>query len=365
MNNNRLFLDIHVIQTVPPSNINRDDTGSPKTAQYGGVRRARISSQAWKKAMRDYFISKIGKKNLGNRTKKILHYIGAKIVEIEPNIKDDQALKMAKKLLEPLKEGKKKIFNFDKDSYKSDVLFFLSEGQAIELAKAALREEKDSVTIKNILNSHPTIDIALFGRMLATDPSLNEDASAQVAHSISTHAVQTEFDYFTGLDDLSDEPGAAMIETTEFNSSTLYRYANVAIHELLCQLENKKRTLETLDLFIEAFTNSMPTGMSNRFANQTLPQTVLITIRSDRPVNLVSAFEEPVKSNKGYVQKSSEKLFKELKNVEKFVKTPEMVLYVTDQNLEDLDSGQECASLKDLLDTFNDKMNALVIDEAE
>lgn len=49
INRNRLFLDIHVIQTVPPSNINRDDTGSPKTAQYGGVRRARVSSQAWKK----------------------------------------------------------------------------------------------------------------------------------------------------------------------------------------------------------------------------------------------------------------------------------------------------------------------------
>ena len=40
----RLYVDFHVLQTVPPSCINRDDTGSPKTAIYGGVTRARVSS---------------------------------------------------------------------------------------------------------------------------------------------------------------------------------------------------------------------------------------------------------------------------------------------------------------------------------
>ena len=45
--NKRLYVDFHILQTVPPSCINRDDTGSPKTAVYGGVLRARVSSQAW------------------------------------------------------------------------------------------------------------------------------------------------------------------------------------------------------------------------------------------------------------------------------------------------------------------------------
>ena len=52
---NRLFVDIHAIQSLPPSNVNRDDTGSPKTAIYGGVRRSRVSSQSWKRAIRQYF----------------------------------------------------------------------------------------------------------------------------------------------------------------------------------------------------------------------------------------------------------------------------------------------------------------------
>ena len=187
------------------------------------------------------------------------------------------------------------------------------------------------------------MDIALFGRMVADDPSLNEDASAQVAHAISTHAVQTEFDFFTAIDDLKpeDNAGAGMLGTIEFNSSTMYRYANVAVHELYRQLGNKEQTLNALKLFIESFANSMPSGKSNTFANQTLPQAILVVVRSDRPVNLVSAFEEPVKSSEGYVQQSIEKLFLELKNVEKFVRAPVFAFYVTACEVSDVDSGKK------------------------
>ena len=66
---NRLFVDINIIQTVPPSCINRDDTGSPKTAIYGGVRRARVSSQSWKKAVRDEFKLRFDGDDLATRTK--------------------------------------------------------------------------------------------------------------------------------------------------------------------------------------------------------------------------------------------------------------------------------------------------------
>lgn len=53
MTKNNLYVDIHVLQTVPSSNINRDDTGAPKTAVYGGTTRSRVSSQSWKKAIRE------------------------------------------------------------------------------------------------------------------------------------------------------------------------------------------------------------------------------------------------------------------------------------------------------------------------
>ena len=248
MNNQRIFVDIHVIQTLPPSNVNRDDSGSPKTAQYGGVMRARVSSQAWKMAIRRYFEAH-GAASLGLRTKRVAEYVAERIMSIDPSTGEEQAKKMAVKVLE--KAGVKS----DKDGLVK-TLFFIGSKQASALAEAALRGETDEKVLKSALSDNPNIDIALFGRMLADNISLNEDASAQVAHAISTHAVQTEFDYFTAIDEISKK--AKMIDTIEYNSPTLYRYANVAMHELTSQLGNADSAVEALKLFVEAFSNSMP-----------------------------------------------------------------------------------------------------------
>jgi CRISPR system Cascade subunit CasC len=359
INRNRLFLDIHVIQTVPPSNINRDDTGSPKTAQYGGVRRARVSSQAWKKVMRDYFNEYGAQSNVGVRTLDVVQYVADKIAKLEPGVTDADAFQQAEKAIN--NAGIK-----TKDG-KARALFFIGDIQATTLARAILDGVDDKKTLQAILKENPAVDIALFGRMVADDPSLNEDASAQVAHAISTHAVQTEFDFFTAIDDLSpeDSAGAGMLGTIEFNSSAMYRYANVAVHELYRQLGDKEQTLNALKLFVEAFANSMPTGKSNTFANQTLPQAILVTVRNDRPVNLVSAFEEPVKSSEGYIQKSIEKLFKEFKDVEKFVRQPEFTLYVTGYDVDTCGIDQEASDLMTLLDKFYVAMKGLMPEKAE
>ena len=326
LNNNRLFLDVHAIQTIPPSNINRDDTGSPKTAQYGGVRRARVSSQAWKRAMRQYFYAYSEQTNVGIRTLEIVAYVAKKIREIDESKSKVESIDLAAKVI-----GAAKIKTKDN---RARALFFLGEQQAKGLAQAALDGNYDKKEVQEILRKDPAIDIALFGRMVADDPSLNEDASSQVAHAISTHGVQTEFDFYTAGDDLApeDNAGAGMLGTIEFNTSTLYRYANVAVHELTRQLGNEQTVINTLKLFVEAFSNSLPTGKVNTFANQTLPQTVLVALREDRPVNLVSAFEKPVKSSDGYVDASIDRLFKELEKVQKFVREPARVLLLTKDN---------------------------------
>ena len=317
MTNHNLFLDIHVIQAVPPSNINRDDTGSPKTAQYGGVTRARVSSQSWKKAIRDYFNTNGLYANVGIRSLDIIRYIADKIQEKDSSKTEDDAIKLASDTLD--KAGVK-----SKDN-RLKALFFIGSDQAEKLAVAAIDGIADNKELHAILKNNPAIDIALFGRMVADDPSLNEDASAQVAHAISTHAVQTEFDFFTATDDLAreDNAGAGMLGTIEYNSSTLYRYANVAAHELVKRLEdNKEATKNALMLFVESFVKSMPTGKVNTFANQTLPSAVVVTLRSDRPVNIVTAFEMPVKTNGGYIENSVKQLEKGLKDAQTFVATP-------------------------------------------
>ena len=247
--------------------------------------------------------------------------------------------------------------------FKAKALFFLSDTQARQLAQAAIDNISDKKQLQKLIKSGPAVDIALFGRMVADDPSLNEDASSQVAHAISTHAVQTEFDFFTAVDDLSpeDNAGAGMLGTVEYNSSTLYRYANVAIHELLVQLGEKKSVVNSLKLFVKAFANSMPTGKVNTFANQTLPQALVLSLRTDRPVNLVSAFEEPVKSSDGYVSKSIDKLAKEFTKVEKMVKKPILTFYVSLEDGGELSKiGIEKNSLSELLEDFSKELVELI-----
>lgn len=350
-NNNRLFLDLHVIQNLPPSNINRDDTGSPKTCMYGGVTRARVSSQSWKKAIRDYFIKNGNLENIGIRSLNVVEYVAEKIIKMKPDINKDDAMKLADKAF--TNAGIK-----TKD-YKVSALFFISDKQAENLAKAAIENIYDKNTLKKILNDDTAIDIALFGRMLADDPSLNEDASSQVAHSISTHGAQTEFDFFTAVDDFKAEAnaGAGMLGTVEFNSSTLYRYANIALHDFLSKIKDKKSAIDAVKLFVKAFSNSLPTGKVNTFANQTLPQLLLVTLRDDRPVNLVSAFEQPIKSDDGYEEKSIKALFKEYKKVLKFVNKPLATFYIMANDIQTEDIGEEKPDLQDMLSSLEDGLN--------
>ena len=195
MDEKRLYVDLHVVQTVPPSCINRDDTGSPKTAVYGGTTRARVSSQAWKKAMREYFSQLFHEQNIGSRTKKVIEMVAKEIRLQAPDEADAE-----KKAAEALKNAGIKIN--DKKG-ESDALLFMSKGQAKALAQLVVSGNTDKKAYKEAMQKEPSYDMALFGRMVASDPSLNYDAAAQVAHSISTHTIHNEYDYFTAVDDCS------------------------------------------------------------------------------------------------------------------------------------------------------------------
>lgn len=347
----RLFLDVHAIQAVPPANINRDDTGSPKTAQYGGATRARVSSQSWKRSMRKYFNDMGDSENVGIRSLEIVKYIAEKIIKIDNSISLDEAMKMAEKTLNAAKITTK--------DQNTKALFFISDRQAKKLAEASIAKNEDKKYLQDILKDEASIDICLFGRMLADDPSLNEDASSQVAHAISTHAIESEFDFFTAVDDLApeDNQGAGMLGTIEYNSSTLYRYANIAMHDFCNQLGDKESAINSAKLFVEAFIKSMPTGKINSFANQTLPSAIVVTLRSDRPVNMVSAFEEPVKSNDGYVKKSVQKLFEEYPLYDGILEKPIYTAYYTFKDYGVKDIGKKENSIEDLIKDLGIELN--------
>ena len=344
--NKRLYVDFHILQTVPPSCINRDDTGSPKTAVYGGVTRARVSSQAWKHAMRAAFAEN-ARLDVGKRTKKVADLVRDQILPLAP---DADADKLAKKALE--NAGIKFDEKNKSDDKVTKALFFMSTAQAKALAELAVAGSTDKKEYQKALKAAPSMDMALFGRMVADDPSLNYDAAAQVAHSISTHAVQNEYDYFTAVDDCQAEnnAGAGHLGTVEYNSSTLYRYATVNVMELAGQL-GAAQAAETVRAFGEAFLFSMPTGKQNTFANRTLPDAVYVTLREDQPVNLCGAFERAVpRSAQGYAAPSKAALAQYAQQMySSFAEAPAQS-FTVGSGLEELAPAQTAKAMLDALE---------------
>ena len=302
MDTRRLYIDFHVLQTVPPSCVNRDDTGSPKTAVYGGTTRARVSSQAWKRAIRMMFRDELlPREQVGERTKKIVAMVAEEVAALAP---EQDSAKLAANAL--------KLAGLDKvkEDGDADALFFMSHDQARALANLIAAGSDDKKAYREALMEAPSVDMVLFGRMVASAPSLNYDAAAQVAHSISTHAVQNEYDYFTAVDDRApeDNAGAGHLGTVEYNPSTLYRYAPANAAELP-EHPAQDQVPGVVRTFAEALIRSMPTGKQNTFANRTLPDAVYITVREDQPVNLCGAFERAVPASpEGFAEPSKRRL---------------------------------------------------------
>ncbi|MFJ9388288.1 type I-E CRISPR-associated protein Cas7/Cse4/CasC [Nocardioides sp. NPDC101246] len=305
------FIDVHVLQTVPSSNLNRDDTGSPKSATFGGVKRARVSSQAWKRATRRDFEAYLEDSDRGVRTRHIAEDLVKRIKGIDDTISTEEALELARKAFAPsgiklAKPTRKKGEDDGRiDMDLSGYLVFASNQQLDALARVAVDGrggDIDKAAAKAALKGGNGIEVALFGRMVADDTSYNVDAAVQVAHAISTHAVETEYDYFTAVDDAKpdeDDAGAGMIGVIEFNSSTLYRYATINLDQFLENVGDAENTARAVKAFVRSFVVSMPTGKLNTFANNTLPDAVLAQVRTRRPVNLVGAFETPVAAKPG------------------------------------------------------------------
>ncbi len=300
----RAYVDLHILQDLPPSNINRDDNGTPKQAVYGGVDRLRVSSQAWKRATRLRFQHDLPQDSLGLRTRR-LHGLLTELVEAR-GIEHDSAATLAQSAL-----GTLKITPDKKKAGFSSYLLFAGRSQLEQLAGSLADRGLEGTDVAGLLGSVHPLDVALFGRMVADMTQLSVDAAVQVGHAISTHAAPTQFDYFTAVDDLQDkdEAGAGMIGTVEFNSATVYRFATLSVHQLIENMADREKAIDGVGHFISAFTQSMPSGHQNSFAALTRPALVLAVIREDQPVSFVSAFEAPIRTRgAGYLAASQKAL---------------------------------------------------------
>lgn len=358
-----LYIDIHVLQSVPPSNINRDEAGSPKTAMYGGTKRARVSSQAWKRAARSDFAGHLDASQLGVRTKRAVELLSERIAILNPQLDKGVAAERAIAALEAaklkVKAGRKPK---EGEQPLTEYLMFFSNIQLDRLAEVAVAAGEGKIdprAAKKALDEKHSVDVALFGRMVANDASLNVDAACQVAHALSTHAVATEFDYYTAVDDKNpeEETGAGMIGTIEFDSATLYRYATIDTKALRNNLGNDEATARAVEAFIRSFVTSMPTGKQNTFANRTTPEAVIVMAREDRPVNLVGAFEDPVRATNGFVRGSCAALAEYADAVASSFGGAPSQTWVTrvGRHTDDLASFGEAICLEDLVDAVGQR----------
>lgn len=322
-----MFIEIHIIQNFAPSNLNRDDTGSPKDCEFGGHRRARVSSQCWKRAVREYFSQEqlIPEAQRGVRTKKLVGKVAELLIGRNNERKPEEVTAVAAVVVETLGVG------FDaksKDEKKTSVLLFLGNDQIEALASLchehwdqilAESKKKKSGLAKDLINSlrsslqgSRAADLALFGRMIAEDPGLSVDAACQVAHALSTHRVAPEFDYYTAVDDLGreDETGAGMVGTQEFNSACFYRYANIDFTQLQTNLQgDRELALAGARAFFESFIMAIPKAKQNSTAAQNLPSFAMIVVRDKGLASLANAFARPVDGrNAGLMVNSVEAL---------------------------------------------------------
>jgi CRISPR system Cascade subunit CasC len=234
------------------------------------------------------------------------------------------------------------------------------EGKKGGKAKKDAAKNSDKIlkeALESVLDGGKAIDVALFGRMLADMPEKNQDAACQVAHAISTHVVDREFDFYTAVDDLKpdDTAGADMMGTVEFNSACFYKYAVVDWNQLCRNLQQDEvLALKGLRAFVEGFVVAEPTGKQNTFAAHNPPEFVAVSVRREAaPRNLANAFETAVHAKKGesLTEKSAEALVRKsaVLNVA-FGSEGNDTFVLNLTGADSKDWGKSVRSLKDLLD---------------
>ena len=325
-----MIVELHLIQNFAPSCLNRDDTNTPKDCEFGGYRRARISSQCIKRAVRKHFEkdSLFSSDEMAVRTKRIVDGISDFLVQ--DGRQPEQIQKVVKNALESIKLkvkedkggvgkteyllylGARELNSFAEElkKYWIDILELSPEADKRAKKKEFPKEIKNALLAT--LDGGKAIDLALFGRMIADLPEKKIDAACQVAHAISTNKVNMDFDFYTAIDDLQpdDTTGAGMMGTVQFNSSCFYRYANIDMEQLRENLLGKKTAKananeladaeelarRTLKAFLKASVWAIPTGKQNSMAAQNLPDAVFAVVRGGGlPMSLANAFVKPVK----------------------------------------------------------------------
>lgn len=293
-------IEFHILQSFPVSCLNRDDVGSPKSAIIGGVERARVSSQCWKRAVRTE-LQRLGVVT-AERTKLVTKKIEKECIKLGAGAEDaEKCGNQIASLLTETEKAKEKVKNG-----KNDTLLFISNAEAAAVAALCKQDDgsfkaPDKNALKKLLkelrfSAADGLDIALFGRMVAQNAELNIEAAASFAHAISTHKVSSEIDFFTAVDDADDAPGSAHMGSLEFNSATYYRYISLDLGQLADNLRTEDIS-DAVEAFVKALFIAYPAARQTTMAAMCPWNYALVTCRKGQGIQL--PFNQPVRPGMG------------------------------------------------------------------
>lgn len=331
------FVQLHLLTNYPPSNLNRDDTGRPKTALVGDAMRLRISSQSQKRAWRTSTVFEDhlpnGDQMIGDRTKKVgLEWVYSKLVAkgVAANTARSWSKEIQRAYGEPESEAEgdpdsvlinsqlahvSPVEREKLSAFVELVAEYLLQGTPNELVERAAKAIKNRDKAKDkkkangalareladilLVHESTAVDIALFGRMLAAVPAFNFDAAVQVSHAITVHKAAAEDDYFSAVDDLNkglEDKGAGHIGERGYGSGLFYLYVCINRELLKANLGGDGTlTGKALEALIHAMTKVSPTGMQNSHASRAYASYVLAEKGDQQPRSLAQAFLKPVK----------------------------------------------------------------------
>ncbi len=359
-----MLYEIHMLKNYPPVNLNRDDTGSPKTCFFGGSQRGRISSQCLKHTWRTSELYKNLLGNCGIRTRALPELVRNELITrgAEEAFAEEAAKKASGLANKDGKEsdtgatGQMIFYSADDIKAVADKMESLLEEKGSLKAFAALKAKDIAGAFKDVNTRPVTLDIAMFGRMVTSDVFRNVEAAVQVAHAVSIHTVNQESDYFTAADDLlrEGETGAGMIGDIDYNSCCYYFYVSIDTDILAENLKDSPDAAgyikDILPAFIKLMAFSDPTGKQNSFAGHVLPSLICVEKKETKiPVSLVNAFAKPVNARRGEVVKDgADALKKEIDTNDKCFGIPSERFWFTKDGFEAPEKGTVCASVQEL-----------------
>jgi CRISPR system Cascade subunit CasC len=329
-----MFVELHIIQTLPPSNPNRGRDGSPKNSMYGGSLRARLSSQSQKRAARLWYREHGGvpREHLADRSRQWADELATMLVPCA----GDDALLIARIVLGLFNVGPDKILGEAMEPGGN--LLFLSAHEIATIAAIAeqhqpllldlaerCHEMAELGTAKKY-DRHPTKkeigalikqlgaissaipgDVAVFGRMMAQLTEASVDGCVQVADALSVNAIPRnktadgwmagEVDFFSAVDDRGGKTGAGMIGERAYVSPTYYRYANICTTELIRLVGDAVTAQQFAAGFLRGFIMALPDGMVSSHAHMTVPEAIIVRTCEHQPYchtpAFLSAINEP------------------------------------------------------------------------